>query len=289
MKTTHTLFAALGVLAAVSCATTPVPRDLLDAKNLYDQEARTVTAQVNPAGLHEARRAIERADRELQKDPDSPETRDFSYVALRTTQLAAANAQINQAYAQKQQAERERLNRTEAELQATRGELEAARQSAPPDSAAESEREAREEQDKRVNDVADELGRISEVRRDERGVVLTLPGSELFASGKAALLPGAREKLDEVASVLVKAKAPGFVVEGYTDATGSEQANLDFSRRRAEAVRRYLVSRGVPAEQIRAQGKGEAAPVGGNDTEEGRANNRRVEIVLLKEPMASSK
>jgi outer membrane protein OmpA-like peptidoglycan-associated protein len=69
-------------------------------------------------------------------------------------------------------------------------------------------------------------------------------------------------------------------VEGFTDSQGSARHNLRLSEERAEAVRRYLVSQGIRPGQIRSQGKGEAQPIASNDDPEGRANNRRVEIVL---------
>jgi outer membrane protein OmpA-like peptidoglycan-associated protein len=125
------------------------------------------------------------------------------------------------------------------------------------------------------------LAEIARVKEESRGMVITLDGSVLFVTGKSDLLPIAREKLDQVAKVLQDAD-PGqtFVVEGHTDAQGSDQANLALSQARAESVRTYLVSRGVAAERIRALGRGEAQPVASNDSPEGRANNRRVEIVV---------
>ena len=69
-------------------------------------------------------------------------------------------------------------------------------------------------------------------------------------------------------------------VEGYTDSRGADDMNLKLSQQRAEAVRNYLVSRGVKGERISAEGKGEQSPIASNDTAEGRANNRRVEIVV---------
>jgi outer membrane protein OmpA-like peptidoglycan-associated protein len=77
-------------------------------------------------------------------------------------------------------------------------------------------------------------------------------------------------------------KARPVVVEGYTDSRGSSSRNLDLSQRRAEAVRSYLVSRGVPSEKIVAKGMGPDRPVAENTSAEGRAQNRRVEIVVAK-------
>ena len=109
--------------------------------------------------------------------------------------------------------------------------------------------------------------------------MITLSGSVLFRSNGTDLLPAALRRLDEVASVLV-AQGETAVVEGYTDSKGSPSSNVDLSQRRAEAVRRYLVSRGCPTDHLVARGMGPDRPVADNASGEGRANNRRVEIVI---------
>jgi len=78
------------------------------------------------------------------------------------------------------------------------------------------------------------------------------------------------------------------VVEGHTDAKGSETYNLDLSARRAEAVRSYLVSQGVDQSRVSSQGLGFARPIADNKSAEGRANNRRVEIVVQPSQGSSS-
>jgi outer membrane protein OmpA-like peptidoglycan-associated protein len=82
-----------------------------------------------------------------------------------------------------------------------------------------------------------------------------------------------------VATALTDRKE-NIVVEGHTDSRGSDSYNLDLSERRAQSVRDYLVTRGVSANHCRAVGYGESRPVADNRTAEGRANNRRVEIVI---------
>jgi OmpA-OmpF porin, OOP family len=71
-----------------------------------------------------------------------------------------------------------------------------------------------------------------------------------------------------------------FVIEGHTDAVGSEESNMQLSERRATSVQLFLIEHGVPADRIVAIGKGESQPLTSNDTPENRANNRRVEIVI---------
>jgi outer membrane protein OmpA-like peptidoglycan-associated protein len=142
------------------------------------------------------------------------------------------------------------------------------------------EREARIAAERRAADTRSALERIASVRADSRGVVVTLPGGVLFASGKAELLGTAQTKLNEVASVLAKDPNAKLTVQGFTDSRGSDQLNKDLSEKRAEAVRSFLVSKGIPAANIAAEGRGEEQPIADNATAEGRANNRRVEIVV---------
>ena len=71
-----------------------------------------------------------------------------------------------------------------------------------------------------------------------------------------------------------------MVVEGHTDSQGADAMNQELSQKRAESVRTYLVSRGIAADRITAQGFGPSRPIADNTSPEGRANNRRVEIVV---------
>ena len=127
------------------------------------------------------------------------------------------------------------------------------------------------------------LEEIAKVKEEQRGLVITLDGAVLFASGKTTLLPIAQDKLSKVAAVLQQqSDDKRIVVEGHTDSVGSDDANLKLSQARAESVRAYLVSQGVKSDRITAVGKGESTPIADNKSPEGRANNRRVEIVVNK-------
>ena len=96
-------------------------------------------------------------------------------------------------------------------------------------------------------------------------------------------MPSAQTKLDQVANALLTIQARNLIIEGHTDSQGSEANNQELSQRRSEAVRNYLVQRGYPANHIQSQGRGEGSPIAKNDSPEGRANNRRVEIVIARE------
>lgn len=112
-------------------------------------------------------------------------------------------------------------------------------------------------------------------------MVITLSGEVLFASGESALLPGAMLKLNEVADALTKSNPDSKItVEGHTDSQGKPQFNQELSLKRAQSVRDYLVSRGIASDRITAQGMGSQRPIAPNNNAEGRANNRRVEIVV---------
>ncbi len=105
-----------------------------------------------------------------------------------------------------------------------------------------------------------------------------------FVFNKDQLTVPAQETLDEVARALVGQPSLNVQIVGHTDSVGSDAYNKRLSQRRAESVRRYLVSKGVRDANLRATGAGESQPIAGNDTEEGRAQNRRVEFVVLNKP-----
>ncbi len=113
-----------------------------------------------------------------------------------------------------------------------------------------------------------------------RGVVITLSGAVLFSTGKSELMPIAKEKLNEVYKVLKDQGHPKLRIEGHTDSVGSAEENRKLSLARAESVKAHFVSQGYPADRIKTVGKGPDSPVADNGSAEGRANNRRVEIIV---------
>lgn len=116
-------------------------------------------------------------------------------------------------------------------------------------------------------------------RADQRGRVMTL-GDAVFPPGGSALAAEALANLDRVVAFVNESPAAPIRIEGHTDSRGGANLNQVLSQRRAEAVRDALVSRGVDAGRISAVGLGSSAPVATNDTSDGRARNRRVEIIL---------
>ena len=133
------------------------------------------------------------------------------------------------------------------------------------------------------------LSKIAQVKEEQRGVVITLDGQVLFVTAKAELLPIAKDRLNEVAKSLKELDDDKLVsIEGFTDSRGSDDTNMKLSQDRANAVRDYLTSQGVKAEKLRAIGRGEANPVASTERAEGRANNRRVEIVIQSSAQAAA-
>lgn len=142
---------------------------------------------------------------------------------------------------------------------------------------------AEKERDRLETELDQAQGKLSEfarVAQERENMIITLNGAVLFKVGEYELMPIAKTRLDEVASVLLEQKDRSIVVEGHTDAQGSTSNNIELSRNRAMAVRNYLITKGVPSDLIIAQGMGEQEPIASNDTPEGRANNRRVEIIV---------
>ena len=99
-----------------------------------------------------------------------------------------------------------------------------------------------------------------------------------FEPGSAALRPAAMPILDEMAAAMGRLRGRRFEVIGHTDALGQRQGNVTLSLARAQAVKRYLVGKGLPADGIATSGIGPDRPVASNDTDEGRARNRRIEF-----------
>lgn len=142
------------------------------------------------------------------------------------------------------------------------------------------------EAERKSRELEESLAKLAAVKEEARGLVITLSGSVLFASNKSDLLPSAQNRLTQVAEALVGARERTVTVEGYTDSIGSDASKKDLSLRRADTVRNFLVARGLPADRTKAEGMGKDRPIADNMSAEGRANNRRVEIIVSPKPSA---
>ncbi len=145
------------------------------------------------------------------------------------------------------------------------------------------EKAKREAAEKRAKAALKSLEEVAKVKEEANETRITLSGSVLFKTDSDVLLPIARDTLNQVAEALKSADDDRtFVIEGHTDSRGSATHNQKLSLERAQSVRDYLVSQGVDSSRITTVGRGESEPVASNQTPEGRANNRRVEIIIRK-------
>lgn len=110
---------------------------------------------------------------------------------------------------------------------------------------------------------------------------VTFAAETLFDFDKAVVKPEGRKRLDELVDSIASVNVDAIIAVGHTDSIGSDAYNLKLSMRRAEAVKAYLVSRGIAPDRVPIDGKGERQPVADNRTRDGRAKNRRVEIEVI--------
>ncbi|HTV18442.1 MAG TPA: OmpA family protein [Polyangiaceae bacterium] len=277
---------ALALAASACGASAPTP-ELMTARNVYSQARSSEASQLNPRGVHEAHKALSAAEQAHADDPGSDAERHYSYIATRKSELAIAQASESLAHKEQQRAEQDyqsglerrseqmaqqssqysqQLTQTQEQLQASSEELRAREQKLAELQAA-SER------------AQDQLRKMEAIREEEGRMIISLSGV-LFETGGNQLSAPAQSKLDTVAQALAAYPDRNIVIEGHTDAKGSDTTNQELSQRRADAVRTYLEARGVPAERMRSIGRGESDPIASNDTAEGRANNRRVEVIV---------
>jgi len=136
--------------------------------------------------------------------------------------------------------------------------------------------------DKQERDLrARTAGTDSQVTREGDNLILNIPSGITFGYNSAAVQPQFQRTLDQVADTLSQYNQTFVDVYGFTDSTGSESYNQQLSERRAVSVADYLAAHGVQAARIGTRGFGESNPVASNDTEAGRAANRRVEIKIV--------
>ncbi len=119
------------------------------------------------------------------------------------------------------------------------------------------------------------------VERVGEGIRITFDSGILFDVNKAELKPISKENISKLAAILQKYPDTNILLEGHTDATGTDEHNLELSRARSQAVANFLASLQVSATRFTIMGYGEAQPIADNESEIGRAQNRRVEIAIM--------
>jgi outer membrane protein OmpA-like peptidoglycan-associated protein len=261
-KATAAFTAVAGMVGLAGCArTVPASASLVRAQEAYRQASTGPAARYAPVDVDRAWSALEQAERLSGQYPGSSEAEAQSYIALRRAELAnvhagAAVASLvrDRAMLVALEAQTNRLAHANAELQRTSTELSEARANRQPSEPT--------------------------MRHEQRGDVITVSGAVLFAHARADINPAASETLNRVAAMLRTVPDRHVVVEGYTDSTGDPGVNERLSVARAEGVRKYLAEQGVDSSRLSIEGFGARVPVATNATPEGRAANRRVEIVI---------
>ena len=242
--------------------------DLIQRQNALEQfrseRQADTTRRADIQRRHEAAVAAATQSRQ-QAEQQAQQMRQQIEAAQAAAQQAAQAAQTAQQQVQQQQAEAEKARE---EARAAQTALEQTRQQL-----------AQRDAEARQRAMEAELARLAQTKREARGLVVTLPGI-FFDTGKSALKPGAKTTLRNIAAQLKGNENLKIAVEGHTDSTGSSEKNTELSEKRAEAVRDYLASQGIPADRITAAGKGQAEPVATNKTAAGRQQNRRVELII---------
>jgi outer membrane protein OmpA-like peptidoglycan-associated protein len=284
-----TIIGGAAIVAAVSCAgeRTP-PQSLVNARADYVHAKDGLAMQLDPTDVHEAKVALDRAEQAWQDRSDDPKVSDLATIADRKALLAQSQAATLEAQQETQEAVAAMEATKAAQLQAARGQLSQTQhalgvtqmQLQQQEQASAAQQQKLRDLEARLRDARDTIAKIASVRDDDRGMVISLPSEVLFKTAKYDLKPAAMAKLDQIANAL-KDKEQPIVVYGYTDTTGTRDFNTTLSQMRAQSVRDYLVSKGLPGDLVSAQGKGPDEPVSDNVSVEGRAQNRRVEIVVL--------
>ncbi|MFQ5638743.1 MAG: OmpA family protein [bacterium] len=121
----------------------------------------------------------------------------------------------------------------------------------------------------------------AQIERVGEGIKITFDSGLLFDLNKARLKPASKKNLAKLSKILNKYKDTSILLEGHTDATGSEEYNLKLSQLRAQTVSNYLVALGVNPQRFTIMGYGETQPISSNETILGRQENRRVEVAIF--------
>jgi outer membrane protein OmpA-like peptidoglycan-associated protein len=233
-------------------------REALARAQADEESRRRAQAETDAQASEQRRRQAEDAQRLAQQQSD--ESRRLADEASK--QRAEADAARQAALQQQEQA------RAEAD-----------RQRAAAQAADQARLQAEKDKEALRAKIMQQLNMILETRDTARGLVVNMP-DVLFASGQSTLKPIAREKLARLSGILLSYPDLKIEVEGHTDSVGSEAFNQKLSEKRAETVKAYLIAQGVPPETASALGFGESQPVADNASAKGRAQNRRVEMVV---------
>ena len=213
------------------------------------------------------RSAVKQMDVQKADEQEAKRLADLAQKQAETEAEKAARikTEANLADVQRQ---REALKVEVARTQAEKAKVEADRE------------QIKQERDALASRLSGALGKVSATERTGRGLVVSLSGGILFETGKSALKTNAKVSLAKLSGILLMIPNANIQVEGHTDSAGTEATNAKLSMDRASAVKDFLKSQGVEEARMSAKGLGSSQPVAPNETADGKAKNRRVEIIV---------
>lgn len=228
----------------------------------YAREAVQAAEDARIITIRKIKEEDEAAQLKARQDAEQAAERSKAEAERQATQRAKADAQRAQAEAAASEAE--------ARAQRARQEQQAAEQSA---------QQAAQQTEQMRERLKQQLNQVLQTTETARGLIVNM-SDVLFDFNKYSLKPDAKVKLAKVSGILLAYPNLTLQVEGYTDNVGSDEYNQKLSEERAKAVRDFLVSQSVPDTNISATGYGESNPIADNSTNAGRAQNRRVQLVV---------
>jgi outer membrane protein OmpA-like peptidoglycan-associated protein len=204
--------------------------------------------------------------------------------AEKQSQMSAQQASQSAAHAEAaaQQRDLAKQAQSDSEAQTEVARQQAAAQQQRADQATQQAEQYRKAREVELAQLEEALGQIAETHRTAMGLVMTLDSKSIrFDFDKADIKPEYRDILNRIAGILMTLKGFTIAIYGYTDDVGTQSYNLQLSRRRAEAVRDFLVQTGISATILSTRGFGKSDPRTPGNSEQARAANRRVEIAIV--------
>ncbi len=242
----------------------------------YAREAVQSAEDARLITIRKIKAEDEAAERKAREDAEAAAQASKAEAERQAAQRAQADAAAEEARARAEQA---RADREAAERAAQQAQLQA-QQAQQQQQLAQQQTAAAQQQEAQMRErLKDQLNQVLQTRETARGLIVNM-SDVLFDFNKYTLKPEAREKLAKVSGILLAYPGLKMQVEGYTDNIGSDEYNQKLSEERADTVRGYLVQQGVQDNNITAQGYGKTRPIADNSTNSGRAQNRRVEMVV---------
>jgi outer membrane protein OmpA-like peptidoglycan-associated protein len=230
------------------------------------------------AARERAQRAEEQARLEAQQRQQAEAERQ---AADQARQQAEQTRQQAEAAAEEARRQQQLADQQRQQAEAARAAALAQQQAAQAETlrAQQATQQALQEKEQVRARLLQQLNQVLQTKDTARGLVATMP-DVLFDFAKYTLKPEARERLAKVAGIILSYPDLRLQIEGHTDNIGSDSYNQRLSEQRAAAVRDYLVSQGVPLNNVFAVGFGKGNPVASNSTPQGRQLNRRVDVVM---------